>query len=881
MSSSEERVVDAPQFHTAIHLLDVGEDPYGDAVLCQFGNTTVLIDGGHPGSYKGQGDHDSIPDQLEELLQQAPPFRIDLMIISHAHQDHIGCLPRMVQDGKLLPRWALMIDPALGWGRINVDELDALRKSLFADIPRGLLGINLDELEASRTAYPEKVLQLASAMREHPRAREDEQINLTDFLMDAITLEERFEKMIKTLKENDTRVVRFGRDNTDELISAFENVGFDILGPSKAHLRTCARLIARSTQDALDRAADFFQLDVSIDLEAAYRKLISPSLDELDAASRLGAAVNLQSIVTMFKYRGKKHLFAGDMQFEDPEVSDQSILDSVQELRRIVSEQAPYDSVKISHHGSHNAFSEKILDELGGTALFGICAGEQSTSHPSRKALSVLKKNRDHIRWVRTDHNRRSSFFFGSGEPDIDISQGKINDFRPNSVDEPVQLSPAPAPQKPAEPPLPARQERPTVAVATGDDTVELIMRIPHTSTRVTFSGEFSVKVEPGTNQPVAVEQRPTPQKGQDKPRHSSSSEANQRLAGLLLVTNRKRLADNIGQMECEKVLGELSEAGATLFDEIPNSINEAARGVEELLEHQSRIKGVVLLGGYDIVPSQRFDCLPSDLRSRVDTEGDPDNFIVWSDDVYGKRTDEAMPLIPVSRIPDGQSANLVSTAIKASRPHYTSRGGVRNSARPFAEQIWENLGGSEELLISEPTVPEGIRQEHFRVDQIYIMLHGHHNDTARFWGEAGGDYIEAFNVANIPTLNGSVIFTGCCWGALTVNKIASRYSPDQPIAQKTPDSSVAMRFLANGANAFVGCTGAHYSPDVAPYNFFGGPMHAAFWSKLSAGEAPAQALLNAKADYIEEMPHGRRGLGARAIEFKILWQYTCLGLGW
>jgi hypothetical protein len=765
----------------------------------------------------------------------------------------------MVQDGKLLPRWALMIDPALGWGRLDVDALDARR----AD-------------------YPEKAFQLASAMREHPRARAAEQLNLTDFLTDAITLEERFETMIKTLKTHDTRVVRFGRDNTDELISAFEHVGFNILGPTKSHLRTCARLIARSTQDALDRAADFFQLDAGTNLEDAYLKLISPSLDELDAASRLGAAVNLQSIVTMFKYRGRKHLFAGDMQFEDPEVSDQSIIDSVQALRRIVSEQAPYDSVKISHHGSHNAFSEEILEELGGTALFGICAGEQSTSHPSRKALSLLKKNRDHIRWVRTDHNRRSSFFFGSGEPDIDISQGQINDFRPNSVDEGVPPAPAPAPPKPVEPlPLPARQERPAAVVATGDDSVELIMRIPHTSTRVTFSGEFSVKVEPGTNQPVAVEQRPAPQRGQDKPRQPSVSQPDQRLAGLLLVTNRKRLADNIGQLECEKVLGELGEAGATLFDEIPGSIDEAARSIEERLERQSGIKGVVLLGGYDIVPSQRFDCIPPDLRSQVDTEGDPDNFIVWSDDVYGKRAGEVMPLIPVSRIPDGQSASLVSTAIKASPPHSASRGGVRNSARPFAAQIWENLGGSEELLISEPTVPEGIHQEHFRVDQIYLMLHGHHNDTARFWGEAEGDYIEAFNVANIPILNGSVIFTGCCWGALTVNKIASRYSPDQPIAQKTPDSSVAMRFLANGANSFIGCTGAHYSPDVAPYNFFGGPMHAAFWSKLRVGASPAEALLHAKADYIEGMPHGRRGLGARAIEFKILWQYTCLGLGW
>ena len=95
--SSPEEVLDAQQFHSAIHLLDVGADPYGDAVLCQFGQTTVLIDGGHPGSFKGQGDHDSIPEQLEELLQRAPPFKIDLVIISHAHQDQRRLYP---EDGE-------------------------------------------------------------------------------------------------------------------------------------------------------------------------------------------------------------------------------------------------------------------------------------------------------------------------------------------------------------------------------------------------------------------------------------------------------------------------------------------------------------------------------------------------------------------------------------------------------------------------------------------------------------------------------------------------------------------------------------------------------------------------------------------------------------
>ena len=56
------------------HLLDMGREQYGDCVLCTFGDTTVLIDAGHPSDFKGQDGYDSIPDQLEAILGSAPPL---------------------------------------------------------------------------------------------------------------------------------------------------------------------------------------------------------------------------------------------------------------------------------------------------------------------------------------------------------------------------------------------------------------------------------------------------------------------------------------------------------------------------------------------------------------------------------------------------------------------------------------------------------------------------------------------------------------------------------------------------------------------------------------------------------------------------------------
>ena len=91
----------------------------------------------------------------------------------------------------------------------------------------------------------------------------------------------------------------------------------------------------------------------------------------------------------------------------------------------------------------------------------------------------------------------------------------------------------------------------------------------------------------------------------------------------------------------------------------------------------------------------------------------------------------------------------------------------------------------------------------------------------------------------------------------------------------------MALSYLHAGARAFVGCTGTHYSPTVPPYNYFGGPMHTAFFRRLLAGSGPAQALFDAKVEYASGLPHGQNSSVGRAIEFKIWKQFTCLGLGW
>ena len=821
-----------------VHLLDVGPEEYGDAVLLEFGDVTVLVDGAHPADHTAREGHPSIPDQLDELLGTARPHKLSLLIATHAHLDHIGCLPRLVKDRIVAPAWALVADPGLGWGRTSSDRADA--------------GVT-----------DERVRQLVAAVREEVRTPRTDARTLERFLADAASLETTYKTMLTTLTTRGTNVVRYGRDDHADLVSAFTDIGLMIIGPSEDHLLECAQFIRDRTRDAIDRITDMLQQDADFDPAAAYRRLVQQNFDALDG-QRPGAAVNLQSIVTRFAVGQHKILLAGDMQFERPGVSNAAIKSGVTELRRAIAGEGPYSFVKLSHHGSDNAFSEAILEELGDTALYGICAGEHSEKHPHAAVLKVLNEHRDDITWARTDRNGRVTIAFDNGTPTVELTSGRLNDPRPNTVD----VS-APAPVMPIAAPGTAVV---TTATQSRSGVVEVTARIPHESTRVTIT----VEVEPAARAGMA-----RPHTG-GTPDQFKVADGRQ-LPPLLFVTSAPALARNIGQVEADAVLSGLRASGHVLYDALPDGLLESAPAaalVRQQLQQHRQVQGVVLIGGHDIVPSQVLDSLPPEIRRALPGGNDPDEFIVWSDDIYGDREGDDLPEVPVSRIPDGKSAELVFAALRAGVRPLEDRSGIRNVARPFAEQIFDRLPGSRPLLVSEPTTFSNPEYD-LETDRIYFMLHGDYVDGTRFWGEGIADNAEAVNLGNIPDGAGRIVFAGCCWGALFTDTPASSVVRNRPFGQRTADSSIALSFLKKGARAFVGCTGAHYSPVEQPYGYFGGPMHEAFFRRIHAGVPPARALFDAKIEYFRDIPHGQRSMMSRAIEYKIWRQYTCLGLGW
>lgn len=835
-----------------LHLLDMGREKYGDSILCLLDNQTILIDGGHPSDWPPREEYPSISEQLEAILGHPAPFNFDLLVVSHCHSDHIGCLPAAVDDGGLTARFALVSDEKLGFGRGSDDAI------------RGPL------TPADR---------LAAALREedHSRLPDDE---LQSFLEDAANLETRYNQMLSQLQANGTRIVRYGRDDHSVIESEFSAFGLKVLGPTQAHLQRCADAIAglnASAGDLVSSVADAADPKQFLDL---YRQIAGPSdaaVQEAQDRPGKGAALNDQSIVLKLEVGDVKVLFSGDMQFAKPEIS--GLAPAMKALRKTVRQAGPYQLVKLSHHASYNGFDDSLRQEWSDTHAYAVSGGIEDPSHPDPGVLQLLEKNADTLQWARTDHNGHITVTFDAGAAHFEISRGELNDPTPNA--DAAVAKPAAGPAVTA----------PQVAVKqSAGPLTELAAtaKVAPDVTRLTVTFEITRSAAPPEPKaPRDIELRPP---AVVKPAAALAGviaaaarpprlAAGRKLPPLLFVVNRPRLENNIGAQEAAAALKLIRDAGQTVH-EVKNPADPFAEVGRQL---KGDFKGVVIVGGYDALPSQRVDVLPPSLRASLgQNTSDDDNFIVWSDAIYGDKDGDGLAELPVSRIPDAKSQKLVLAALTAALPNPSkARFGCRNSARPFAEGPYKLLPGTAAMLVSAPETSSQLGAGKASAPDVYFMLHGSDTDATTFWGEDNGNMVEAIRIANVPMSLSGVVFTGCCWGALTVQTIASHAAPGQPLGVRTPGSSIALSYLHAGAVAFVGCTGTHYSPTVAPYNYFGGPMHQNFWKCYTQGESPAEALFHAKIAYLHDLPHGQTSAVGQAIEFKILKEYTCLGLGW
>lgn len=858
-----------------VHLLDMGARKYGDCLLCRAGNKLILIDGGHLGDQKrSHPDYPSIPEQLEDLLEQPAPWRVDLLVVTHAHSDHIGCLPNLVAAGRLTAEWALAADEDLGWG--EVDGVDGPVLSDAAEI----------------------VQRAFALLREEPPSFADAE-ELEAFASDAVKMRASYSAMLAKLAAEGTRVVRHGKDDPAALLAAFKSAGLKILGPTREHLAACARRIAVLGRDAVDAISGRLQQDASLDLASLYGELRRSGGSALDADGgdfSLGAAINDQSLVLALEHAGRKVLLTGDMQLADAGV--QGLDEEMAGLRARIASAAPFDLVKLAHHGARNGVDAEVLAETGST-LFAISGGFGSSKHPHPEALEALAAASPNVVWYRTDRNGLVSVDLAQEELEVGWMRGEANDAGRNDEAEDFLAEPEPEPSI-SSPAAAAAVTARSTAAGPGGGIVEVVARIPHRRTRVVIT----IEVDPAEAEaPPPVPRLRGNGRGPRPGRPASASGARTDTAGtlrigggrdlphLLFATDPAALEENVGQQEARAVRKALEESGHTVvFDDFRKmSPRKAGIHLRNALDTE-KVKGIVLVGGYNVVPPDSVDVLSAAHRRAIDPRYDPDRFLVWSDDFYGDLDDDDFPEIPVSRVPDGRSSRLLETALAAplAMPP-RRRAGLCNLKRPFAKEIFHSLPGEAALLFCDPETPASIEEGYFASDAIYLMLHGRASNARSFFGDSeAGEPVEAMDRRNVHPCPGAVVFTGCCWGSLIVETTAWTHSPGEGFGSRSPEASLALSFLLSGANAFVGCTGVHYSPRLPPYDYASGPLHRAFWKSFAVdGLRPAAALLEAKKMYRKGMPYPNPipdedpGPAAAAVEKKLLAQFTCLGLGW
>jgi hypothetical protein len=329
----------------------------------------------------------------------------------------------MVTNDVIHARWTLVADPDLGWGILGGD----------ATQPDG------------------PAISMVTRLREEPIEDTDDDISLA-LLSDSVGLEQQYRTMLNDLTAAGTTVVRYGNDDTDALLGAFEPIGLSILGPTKNQLQICATAISGGTtaiDEALTRSSPRVRggrrtrCDVVGD--RPYRPIMNPpaTIAETDGADPLVAAASAsatsvprssQSMVLLTQTSGGKALFGGDMQFADPGVSADGLQEELDALRSEIAKHAPFDFAKLSHHGSSNAFDRSVMEQWAGTRYFGICAGEKSVADRPRPSWICSRARVHHLGAHRPQRSFDVHVRCRRRRGTVSVARGSTNDAKSNAT---------------------------------------------------------------------------------------------------------------------------------------------------------------------------------------------------------------------------------------------------------------------------------------------------------------------------------------------------------------------------------------------------------------------------------------------------------------
>lgn len=242
-------------------------------------------------------------------------------------------------------------------------------------------------------------------------------------------------------------------------------------------------------------------------------------------------------------------------------------------------------------------------------------------------------------------------------------------------------------------------------------------------------------------------------------------------------------------------------------------------------LQEGEKADYALILGGDDVVPFYQLDDPVEDVTN--------DGFI-YSDDPYASYEDNYLykPRHPIGRFPHGQGQHddlvieLLQRSIRYHRQSWDAVHRVAFTAQAWRQQsqaTWPGVNYWHECppwrLPSAPhdPAPACLVASGLLVDKTlhYYNLHGQKDDT--WLGECACEWMSnahsygmsslpclppALGVAQIPPLPPAIIFSGACYSGFTV--------------QSQPKRNPALRFLRQGAVAFIGASARSYMASPA-----------------------------------------------------------------
>ncbi|MGH2459473.1 MAG: tetratricopeptide repeat protein [Chloroflexota bacterium] len=313
----------------------------------------------------------------------------------------------------------------------------------------------------------------------------------------------------------------------------------------------------------------------------------------------------------------------------------------------------------------------------------------------------------------------------------------------------------------------------------------------------------------------------------------------------------------------------DLSPIWSTDPSDIKRAIGELARVVSQ--DDGSEVDGVLIIGGDDVVPF-----------FHLANPSDDDDAEILSDNPYVATEGDAIyaPRIAIGRLPDGSGGNLslllrqTDTLLEVRRnpPSAESSSRLRqagiaalgaiglavSNSLSFgcAASSWESVSGAafaplstaSSLRLSPPVTADGFQAQWIQGRRFfYFNLHGA-LDAAAWYGQVPSDRsIDSLTlpIAITPELLSEADFTAPI--------VFSEASHAANVGAKTATSSLALRFLSEGAAAFIGSTATAYGtvePPLAGADLLG----QLFWENLRDGERIGDALRRAKVQYADDL---------------------------